>query len=87
MFEIIIADVIVKYLPLSKVPREIIDEHLIMPKVLKSFYVFEHFPEDHWIIVVEMMDKNPNPNKDFHSIRSILKSKITLNARCKRSTA
>jgi hypothetical protein len=29
--------------------------------ILKSFYVFEHFQEDHLIIVVEKMDKNQNP--------------------------
>ncbi len=57
---------ILKLVPLFKVLREIIDEHLIRLKVPISFYVLEHFLEDHWIIVVEMKDKIPNPNKDFH---------------------
>jgi hypothetical protein len=41
--------------------QEIIDEHLIMLIIPISFYVLEHFQEDHWIIVVEKMDKNQNP--------------------------
>jgi hypothetical protein len=35
-----------------------------------SFYVLEHFQEDHWIIAVEKMDKNQNPkflNKQIKS--------------------
>jgi hypothetical protein len=67
MNEIIIADVIMmKFLLQSKVLQEIIDEHLIRLKVLRSFYALEHFLEDHWIIVVEMKDKNLIPNqKDY----------------------
>jgi hypothetical protein len=47
--------------------QEIIDEHLIMLIIQESFYVLEHFQEDHLIIEVEMMDKNQIPKKKFHS--------------------
>jgi len=58
--------------------REIIDEHLIKLIILKSFYELEHFQEDHWIIVVETMDKNPNPKIVFiHEI--IFFKKVYLN--------
>ncbi len=49
--------------------REIIDEHLIKLIIQESFYVLEHFQEDHLIIEVEMMDKNQIPKKKFHSIK------------------
>lgn len=44
--------------------REIIDEHLMQLIIQESFYVFEHFQEDHSIIEVEMMDKNQTPMKN-----------------------
>jgi len=50
--------------------QEIIDEHSIRLIIPISFYVLEHFQEDHWIIVVEKMDKNQNPkflNKQIQS--------------------
>ncbi len=62
---IVIADAIMRFLLSLEVLREIIDEHLIMLKALKSFDVLEHFQEDHWIIVVEKRDKNPNPTSEF----------------------
>ena len=65
--------------------REIIDEHLIKPIIPKSVYVLGHFQEDHWIIEVVMKDKNQIP-KYFIQTRFNHYS-ITLNARCKRSTA
>jgi hypothetical protein len=65
----------------------IIDEHLIMLITPRSFYVLARFQEDHWIIVVEKMGKNQNPKFFTPNIISIKEYLITLNARCKRSTA
>jgi hypothetical protein len=50
----------------------------MMLRVLKSFYVLEHFQEDHLIILVEMMDKNQNPKFELKNLIFEKKNSIQL---------
>ena len=75
LFEIMTAaaDVIMNFLLPSEALRETTDGHLIRLTVPKSFCALEHFPEDHWTMAVEMMDRNQNPK---FSMKMIVSRKI-----------